>query len=201
MVNNKIIYILFVVFFQATFISCQKQLDAKDYIKYVSNPENGLRKDQLIGDFELSLMYQPVEYAIAKQIDLGKLPADFEKEKDKYKGSSDNFQFRIKLLSGGNILRYKQNQEFNENTRINHFSFLVKEDFKILTSSDTFPCKLSHYSRNYNLTPTVDLTLVFEELDKNTDWQIVYNDKQFGLGTVKFILKEKDITNIPLLKV
>ena len=61
-------------------------------------------------------------------------------------------------------------------------------------------CKLSHYSRNYNLTPTVDVTLMFGELDKNSDWRIIYKDTQFGLGTVKFIIRKEDINNIPLLK-
>lgn len=199
MVNNNT-YILLIVLLQILFVSCQKQLTAEEYVKWVTNPENGLRKDQKVQDFEISVMYQPQDYIIAKENVTNMNIKNYESKK-KSLGNSENFQIRIKLSHGGNILRYKQNNLLNETTRINHFSFSAKNDFSIITNEDTMACKLCHYSRNYNLTPTVDLSLLFDELDKKSDWQLIYKDKQFGLGTVKFLFKEEKISNIPLLKV
>lgn len=197
---NKSQYILLIVLLQIFFVSCQEQLTANEYLQFVSDPENGLRKDQNVQGFELSVMYQPVDYSIAREIESGVEVSDYNSKKESL-GNSESFQFRIKLTEGGNILRYNQNNNLNENTRINHFSFLAKDDFSIITKTDTVACNLCHYSRNYNLTPTVDLSLLFDELTKDSNWQLVYKDTQFGLGTVKFVIKKEDINNIPSLKV
>ena len=191
---NKSQYILLIVLLQIIFVSCQNQLTADEYLQYVSDPENGLRKDQNVQGFELSIMYEPTEYLMAKKQDnsgLEKRVAELNE--------FEHFQFRIKLKSGKNILMYNETQETNEVTRINHFGFQAKNDFMIISAEDTNYCVLSHYSRNYNLTPTIDLTLAFNKIDKNTDWQLVYSDKQFNLGRIKFLFKKEDITDLPIL--
>jgi len=194
---NRIKYISFSIVLFLTLISCQNQLNAKDYILWFSNPENGLRKDQFVKKFELSLMYQSSEFTKAKQITINNYQSNLKSNLNK----TEIFQFRIKLLKGSNILRLNQNEILNESTRINHYSFKAKNDFLIITKNDTLRCQLCHFSRNYNLTPTIDLTLVFDELDKESDWKIIYKDSQFGIGTVKFLIKNKDIKSIPVLKV
>ena len=197
---NKVQYILLLVLMPLVSISCQNELEAQEYLTWMSDPENGLRKDASVGDFELSLMYQPTNYLIAKEISVNNNFDGYENKKETL-GEVNNFQFRIKLKNGDHILRYHQNNSINENTRINYFSFLVKDDFKLESKTDTINCKLAHFSRNYNISPTVDLTLMFGELNKSSDWRIIYKDTQFGLGTVKFTIKEEDINNIPSLKV
>lgn len=174
-----------------TLMSCQKDLTLEEYSAYISNPENGLRINQNLGDFELSAMFEPSVYFTKKQN--GDLTLD---EVSQF----EHFQFRIKLNSGGNILMYKETQLQNEVTRINHFGFMGHQDFHILTAQDTFDCKLAHFSRNYNLSPTIDLSLAFDAIPKNDDWQLIYNDQQFNLGRIKFLFKSNDLENIPELK-
>lgn len=176
--------------------SCKKQLSSEEYATYVSDPANGLRKDQTVGDFELSVMYEPVDYLLGKSKDTR--PAE---EQQKEFAAFEHFQFRIKLSEGGNILMYKETIQKNEVTRINHFSFEAKRDFMIVAGTDTNYCKLAHFSRNYNLSPTVDLSLAFDKIDSESDWQLIYDDKQFDIGKVKFLFKNDDLRNLPELKI
>lgn len=171
--------------------SCEKQLTNEEYAVYVTDPENGLRINETVNDFDLSVMYEPSEYFAAKS------EAQFTVEEV---ATFEHFQFRIKLIEGGNILLYKENQNINEVTRINHFGFTVKEDFFIVAGQDTLNCKLAHYSRNYNLSPTIDLSLTFDAIPKTNDWQFVYDDQQFNLGRVKFLFKSEDLSDLPALK-
>lgn len=188
--NNIFTITFFLVF--CFLYSCAKPLTAEEYAAYVSNPENGLRKDQTLGDFELSVMYEPTNYLLAKR-------NDSEVTKEEYE-QFEHFQFRIKLSGGGDILMYKETQLQNEVTRINHFGFNAQRDFQIITSADTNQCKMVHFSRNYNLSPTIDLSLVFDPIPKDNDWQLVYNDKQFNLGKIKFLFKADDLNDLPELK-
>ena len=174
--------------------SCKKELNKEEYSAYVSDPENGLRKDQTVGGFELSAMYEPADLIIAKR-DI----KDAKEWKSEYE-TFEHFQFRIKLKEGGNILMYHETAQKNEVSRINHFSFEAKEDFMILSGQDTSKCKLAIYSRNYNLQPTIDLTLTFDKIEKKSDWQLIYSDQQFDIGKVKFLFRQEDLNNIPDLK-
>lgn len=175
--------------------SCQKELTPEEYSKYISDPENGLRKNQTVGNFELSVMYEPVDYLLGKSKD--NRPLDQQREEFE---NFEHFQFRIKLTEGGNILMYKETVQKNEVTRIHHFSFEAKRDFTIVSGVDTNYCKFAHFSRNFNLSPTIDLTLAFDKIEVENDWQLIYEDKQFDLGKIKFLFKEDDLRNLPALK-
>ena len=49
-------------------MSCKKELESRDYLTWMSDPENGLRKDVVIGNFELSVMYQSTDYLLAREM-------------------------------------------------------------------------------------------------------------------------------------
>lgn len=174
--------------------SCQKELNLSAYESFCSNPENGLRKEADSNGFLLSVKYEPSQLLIGRQ-GLSNIEAE-DYGVDNY----EHFQFQIKLISGGNILLHNETPSINEVTRINHFSFNAKNDFYLIQNEDTVACDLAHYSRNYNLSPTIDLSLAFPKIDKISDWQFVYTDKQFNIGRTKFMFKAEDLKNLPELK-
>lgn len=176
-------------------VSCQKELTKNEYQSFVVDPENGLRKDFETKDFDISVMYEPAEYLQAKMSDNEIEPVSLS-DIENY----EHFQFRIRLKSGSNILMYNETSSKNEVTRINHFGFTAQDDFIIVSELDTSRCKLAHYSRNYNLSPTVDLTLAFDRIEKTSDWQFIYSDQQFDLGRIKFLFKQEDLEDLPKLK-
>ena len=190
-VNKYIFLILSLAFIN---FSCEKELNAEEYAQFVSDPESGLRKDVQINGFELSVMYEPADYLIGKQ------NISMDDSLVSNIRMYEHFQFRIRLIKGGDILLYNETVEQNEVTRINHFGFDAKNDFMLVSGIDTNYCKLAHFSRNYNLSPTVDLTLAFDKIEIKEDWQLIYEDNQFNLGRSKFLFDKNDLTDLPSLK-
>lgn len=181
-----------------SFFSCKKTLEKKEYAAFVSDPQNGLRKTQTLGEFELSVMYEPTDYILSKEFDQAN-SNEIEKRREEL-DQFEHFQFRIKLIGGGNILKYREDYTNNEASRINHFSFDARKDFILVSESDTMTCKIAHYSRNYNLTPTVDLSLTFDKANHNEKLKLIYTDSQYGIGKVKFLFESDAILNTPELK-
>lgn len=179
--------------------SCEKSLEQKDYAAYVTNPENGLKKTQVIGDFEISALYEPVDFILSKEFSLEDKQGIEQRRTEL--ASFEHFQFRIKLLEGGNILNHDETMSCNESSRVNHFSFEATGDFMLIAGGDTLPCKLAHYSRNYNLTPTIDLTLSFPKANETNDLKLIYTDSQFSIGKVKFLFERERIEDTPALKI
>lgn len=195
---NKYSNIVLLLCALVVFSACRKSLSKEDYAAFVTNPENGLRKTENLGDIELSVLYEPADYLLSREFETGGTDqAESRKiELDQY----EHFQFRLKLSRGGNILKYREDSWHNENSRINHFSFDAQRDFQLVDGSDTLPCKIALYSRNYNLTPTIDLSLTFERSSRENDLRLVYTDSEFGIGKTKFLFKQEDIENAPELK-
>lgn len=174
--------------------SCKKTLTPAEYDQFIHDPDNGLRKTEIIGDYEVSALYETSEYIHSRESNISsRSPTDRQSDLDKY----EHFQFRIKHIPGGNILESNQDEFNNMNSRIQHYSFEAQNDFFLVNGNDTLPCKLSHYSRNYNLTPTVDLSLTFDKTDPQHDLKLIYADNQFNLGKIKFVFHREDIENAP----
>ena len=181
------------------FFSCSSVLEREDYVNFILNPDNGLIKKQTVENIEISVMYEPTDFIIQREFDLlddETLISERKKELEDYL----HFQFRLKLEKGGNILAFNQDEKYNESTRVSHFSFNSKNDFKIVSEMDTVACQIAHYSRNYNLSPTIDLSIVFDRLPTDQDWQFIYKDAQYGIGTTKFLFSKSDLQTIPTLK-
>ena len=153
-VNRSII--LFSVALLAGFIfSCTKELDGNEYKAFVSNPENGLRKNQTIGDFELSAMYEPANYLLAQG------NGDISKEEyEQY----EHFQFRIKLNPGGNILLYKEKATRRHNPITIDFLFLHTDEIH----DAGVPIVFCHEAFEWSLKGYMTLKLVNVSLNKCT---------------------------------
>ncbi len=195
MVDRRILILFLLISGCCFFSACTKNLSPDEYKAYVINPAHGLIKQADIGDFNLSLLYEPADYIIATEDGVNDIVSRREALND-----YEHFQFRIKLKSGTDILNHLTTSSQNAASRINHFSYHVHQDFILVSGQDTNRCKMVHYSRNYNLTPTVDLSLVFDKKENQKDWQLIYTDQAFNLGKVKFLLKQNDLADLPTLK-
>ena len=81
---------------------------------------------------------------------------------------------------------------------IKYLSFNINKDFYIVTAKkDTIKCEGVLYERAYKVTPSSKLLLFFSGVDPKQSIQLIYDDKLFGQGVMKFNFKEK-ITRILL---
>lgn len=74
---------------------------------------------------------------------------------------------------------------------VKYMSFKIENDFIIVTeSSDTITCSGVTFERNFKLAPFKRLLLHFGNVPEEENIQLVYNDKLFGNGLMKFKFNE-----------
>lgn len=77
---------------------------------------------------------------------------------------------------------------------LKYLSFSIDKDFYVVTSKkDTIHCSGVSYERNYKIAPYQKVMLFFSGIDPNDKIQLVYNDRLFKKGMVKFKFKDRYI--------
>jgi hypothetical protein len=176
-------------------------LEPGEYVNYFANVDNGLTRSKTFEhlNFEVSLLNKdvlaiksafgnPVEIAKCKKEILGltyftvKISSD--KLKDPfYTGISDQASYQ---------------------ERIRHSNSAVAKDFSVEYNNKIYECKQVVFEPTHSISPYAVLSLVFDSLsippEFISDVKLVYDDKLFSLGTMKFNFKKEDLNNTPNLK-
>lgn len=74
---------------------------------------------------------------------------------------------------------------------VKYMSFSMDKDFYVVTSkNDTIKCSGVNYERNFKVAPFQKILLFFSGIDPNEKIQLIYNDRLFKKGTIKFQFKD-----------
>ena len=74
---------------------------------------------------------------------------------------------------------------------VKYMSFSLDKDFYVVTSKkDTIPCSGVSYERNFKVAPFQKVLLFFSGIDPKEKIQLIYNDKLFKKGILKFQFKD-----------
>jgi hypothetical protein len=180
--------------------SCRKaQLTQDEYIRYISDPENGLVLEKKIQDYKITLSYLPVEYMALKELKILNEPIEnYTLIKDKYK-DHNYFNLRIENLTGSNSPVRKDASDYPEYAqKLDYLTFFGQNDMKMVVNSDTIDCVLYNFENNFQLLPFNDIQMAFRNTQiPDTDLEIIWNDVVTGVGRVKFTLNKKNLNNIP----
>lgn len=77
------------------------------------------------------------------------------------------------------------NRDYDDS--IKYLAFVLNKDIKAVTSrGDTINCLGVHFERNFNIAPFKRVILYFSGIDENEKIQLIYNDRLFGKGIIKF---------------
>jgi hypothetical protein len=75
---------------------------------------------------------------------------------------------------------------------VKYISFNMEKDFYVVTSKkDTIKCSGVNYERNFKVAPFQKIMLFFSGIQPKDKIQLIYNDKLFGKGIVKFKFEEQ----------
>jgi hypothetical protein len=75
---------------------------------------------------------------------------------------------------------------------VKYMSFNMEKDFYVVTSrNDTIKCSGVNYERNFKVAPFQKILLFFSGIQPKDKIQLIYNDKLFGKGIVKFKFEEQ----------
>lgn len=200
MVRRIKIIALLLFCFIAALISCRKAtLPLKDYLRYVSNPENGLVKEKKIQDFKITLSYLPAGYLAIKEIKNKELSLEeYKSVFNKYQ-NHHYFNLRVENITGSNSPVRKDVSGYPEYAqKLDYLSFYGQNDMKIVVNSDTVECALYHFENNYRLLPFNDIQMAFKSNQVSvSDIEFIWNDVVIGVGKVKFTIEINDYKNIP----
>ena len=102
----------------------------------------------------------------------------------------------------GEFIRYGNPSAEEYSHRINYCSFQMQKDIFLVEGDDTLACGLFHFERTYDIAPYATFLLGFplKKEKQNKDKVLVFNDRLFNKGTMRFVFKNEDIKKTPLLK-
>ncbi|WP_428741577.1 hypothetical protein [Tenacibaculum sp.] len=160
----------------------------KDNVKFFefnNQDYKGFKKTILIEDVFYTAAILPKDYYILKNLDQ-KDSLDLYREKLK---KEEVIQLDFQQIEGEDLFKKKN---FDYEKCVKYLSFNIKRDFYAITSKgDTIKPKGVFFERNYTLAPYKRVLIFFSfPYEINTEVKLVYNDKLFEKGILKFLLKK-----------
>jgi hypothetical protein len=193
-------YILLVVFTCA----CSKHgsnMTILEFNNFVNIPENGYIQE---------LTFNKVKYSskieLPQMIAINMLKADVIKkhellDKVKQFNGKTNFVFTLSDSDGNSEIKKLIYNKEDYNALVSYANTALVDDFKLLLGTDTIPARIAHIESSNGIEPVVRISVGFSGLDSlKKDLTLIYNDRIFNNGPLKFYFTEEALTNLPKLK-
>jgi len=177
-------------------------LPLDQYVKYIGDTDNGFMTSTVLDNIRFSAMFLPTEYLIAQQQGEKLTPEGLKNKSEELK-AEQTFRFQVKSEKPGvDLLKLKWNgSEQDYFAKSSYLSFDMAQDFKLIQGKDTLLCNACQFAKQYNVAPTLDFVLTFPSSQEAADKELIYRDQLFGLGTIRFRIKQTDINELPKLEI
>lgn len=177
-----------------------ENINTTEFVSWCADEEHKLNKVKVISEMRYNLSYIPAQ-AMAV-LELRTEEHDFSK----FKTVSENyslmsyFNFRIQIINGkGELLKHQLSSPAQYEARVKYFSFEMEKDICLVQGKDTIYPGLFQFERIFEVAPYATVIFAFDNkmFNKNEEFTIVYNDKVFEKGFIKFNYKNKQLINLP----
>lgn len=175
----------------------------KDYVSWLKNPQNNLCKKSVFGDLTFECMYKPIEYIICMEKKKEQISKSEYNQRRKELSDMVYFEFLIKLTTGaGDILKYKMKADEDYTSRVKYFAFDMQRDLTLEIDGEVMPCSLFHFERVFDLVPYAKFSIgfVWDNKYNGKDITLVYSDKIFNNGLIKYTYSKNEFKSIPKLE-
>lgn len=170
---------------------CKHQTAEQRYVKYINDLQHKIKQQIKIGEVQATIKWLPIDYRKLMSRDQQIDPAN----------NNDNsfYYFDIKFD------KTKGDKPGKE--KIMYLDFDMQKDFVLLVGKDSVSPVICQKIEN-GIAGSYQYMLTFEKKEPGSyrmekaveDFSVIYNDKIFGIGTIAFVYKQKDIQKIPKLK-
>lgn len=183
--------------------SCKKDLNSADYVRYITNTANGLRKTTEVGGLKFTLQYRPYDYILLME-NLGHPnPQEMDKRKKDLAGTAWFSIILSRVDQKETPLRYGVASLDEYNARLDYYLNEAKKDVWLKYGEITIRPTSYLFENNYNLTPDLTMIVGFMlpagERAPDKAMQLSYNDPVFRSGIVKASFPVTSIKDIPNL--
>ena len=203
MVHRILVLSLLVIFILLGF-GCDKALEVKEYVQFIKNPDNGLKKQKKVGAIIADLQFKPVPFIIANELRKHNINAtEFNFRKKELQGLQYyNLQLGVDPSLNKNITTYNSNSLEDQQERLYYLSYQLKNDIRLIQGTDTLAPILYHFERTYDISNHRTFVLAFEEKEYSSilDKTLIIHSPILGTGPFKLKIKASDLQNIPNLK-
>jgi len=180
-----------------------EQLTPKEYVQWLQDKDNGIKKEKNIDDITFSLQYKPAEYIVCMEEKKDQISDSLLKKQQEEFSDMEYYDLTIALSEGqGELLKHDLTSITQYDERVQYFAFDMQQDIKLIEDGDTIPCSLYHFERTYDVAPYSKFLLGFVK-GKNAEPKeriLTFYDKVFNKGLIKFTYTDEDFNNIPKLK-
>jgi hypothetical protein len=180
-------------------IACKTEsLEPSALINWVHNRDNGLIKEEVIGEAKYTVMYIPPQYLLAKSlINNDSFAIKLNSE------SNHCFVIKMEPLDGNSqFLTLGAMERSEPYERINYYMNDIAQDISILVGNDTVNIDNLVLERYYNVSPAQNLVVAFrtDRTDlKGKDIRLTLNDRAIHTGLMNFEFSSSLIKGIPNL--
>ncbi len=208
--SHYILLLLLSVVFLA--VSCtQKPVSYEEYIKWMSNPDNGMVKTHAANGLEVKVKILPKEYQVYQELKNDNNSSPTKRDSLlKYYSKSLTFLMTIgpdesKKNAGDVMMNGVSNyEEFAQKAMTMNFD--MGQYITLKTDAGDFKPVLANMENVYGLSKSRNIILVFapaEEKDTaflhSSQFDLVYEDELFKVGINHFVFKTEEIEKRPIL--
>lgn len=184
-------------------VSCRKYMHAEEYIRFVANKANGLKKVAAVDGWEFCMQYRPYDYILLME-NKGKAEGSkYDKRVAELQGTAW-FNISIKRVDNSiSPLRYGVATIEEYNYRLNYYLNEAAEDIRLVYDKDTLWPMSYLFENNYNLSPQETMVVGFSlpkgEKYPQKDMRLSFVDRVFKNGIINAEYSGKTLKNIPTL--
>jgi hypothetical protein len=194
-VNKLSISILSIILLSA----CgKKTLSPQAYMAWINDTNNGLIKSETFGKVKYTIAYRPSDYNKAKAL--------IENDSLSLKNSQimhHSFILKMEPVDGTTqVLTIDAAEKQEPFQRINYYLSEAQQYFQLIEGKDTLPSNNYIYERYYNLSPTQNMVVGFDQKHPlgSNELTFILEDKIFNTGKIAYNFSSTTLQNIPILK-
>ncbi len=187
-------YLAFSIAFILCFAACKSDSQKKyEEYKFYNLQQEGWkskRVNQFVGDINYTATEVPLQYYILKNNVNNPQVVDSIYELN---NRERIVEIEFQHSNEQDLLLEKYTNRSYEDA-VKYMAFTIERDFTIITSSnDTIRCSGVNFERNFKVAPFKRALLYFNDINPDDNIKLIYQDRLFGNGTIKFNFNETPI--------
>lgn len=189
-----------VLFLSVLLFGCTQNnsLNKEDYLAFLTSGGGQFFKERQINRLSYKLKMQLPEYTLLKRNDSINSVEKFNQEL-----ALDKDKLSFVMILGDE----KESQRVKEivykpelfGRLIDYAGLELASDFKLVQGKDTLSCAFVYLEPANSLQPVIRLSLAFEKVKRSSDCTLIFNDKLFNNGEIKFHYGIETFNDLPKL--